>query len=132
MKNKLALALLIAPITTIGLAVPAHADAAEDDADFLAGLKQAGITYNNPERAVEIGRAVCDHMNHDVTGADVVKSLRDANPGLTLTTAAKFAVVGAGTYCPDQLGGKPAPMKPAPAETGLSGDAGAGGAGGGG
>jgi hypothetical protein len=130
MKNKLASALLIVPITTIGLAVPAHADGAEDDADFLAGLKQLGIHYNSPDRAIEIGKAICDHMSHDVTAGEISKDLTDNNPGLTPMQAAKFAVVAGGTYCPEQLGGAP---KPAPVvESGTSGDGGAGGAGGGG
>lgn len=33
-----------------GLAVPAHADPSGDDAAFLAALKQAGITYQDPDR----------------------------------------------------------------------------------
>jgi Protein of unknown function (DUF732) len=43
----------------VGLAVLAHADLSGDDAAFLAALKQAGITYQDPDRAVAVGKQVC-------------------------------------------------------------------------
>ena len=43
----------------IGLAVPAQAD----DGDFLAGLNNAGITYQSGPDAIGIGGRACDLMD---------------------------------------------------------------------
>jgi Protein of unknown function (DUF732) len=44
----------------IGLAAPAQAD---PDSDFLAGLNNAGITYQSGPDAIGIGRRACDLMD---------------------------------------------------------------------
>ncbi|MGO9032396.1 DUF732 domain-containing protein [Mycobacterium sp.] len=44
----------------IGQAAPAQADV---DGDFLAGLNNAGITYQSGPDAIGIGRRACDLMD---------------------------------------------------------------------
>ncbi|HYB37294.1 MAG TPA: DUF732 domain-containing protein [Mycobacterium sp.] len=89
----------------IGLAVPAHADSADDDANFLAALKNAGISYSNADRAVAAGKTVCDQLGNGAKATDLVKQLTDVNPGFTANGAVKFAGIAASVYCPQQLVG---------------------------
>ncbi len=100
---RLAFALLIVP-AAISLAGPAHADPSGDDADFLAALKQAGITYLDGDRAVAAGKGICDQLDHGQSAPDVVKSLTDANPGFPPNGAARFVAIAAAAYCPNYLG----------------------------
>jgi hypothetical protein len=80
-----------------------HVGDTGDDADFLAELKRAGITYSDTDRAVAVGKVICDQMDGGKSAADVVENLTDANPGFTRTGAAKFTVIAAATYCPKYL-----------------------------
>jgi Protein of unknown function (DUF732) len=98
----------------IGLAVPAHADPSGDDAAFLAALKQAGITYQDPDRAVAVGKRVCSLADKGMTGAEIVKALQDLNPGFQGDGAAKFAAIADTAYCPQHLG-EPTAQAPPPA-----------------
>jgi hypothetical protein len=99
--------LLVVPgvAAMIGLAVQAHADPADEDATFLAALKNAGIPYRNADKAVAVGRAFCEHMDHDQTAPDVVNQLTVANPGISLENATTFAGIAVSVYCPQHLAG---------------------------
>lgn len=99
---KLTLAMLSA-VTMAGLAVPAHADTASDDAAFLASLRQAGITYTNPDQAIAAAKAVCGLVANGESGLQVLKDLKSTNPGFTTDGAAQFAGIAANAYCPQQL-----------------------------
>ena len=44
---------LASAVAFVGMAIPAHAD--PDDDAFLAALNKAGITYQNPDRAIKAG-----------------------------------------------------------------------------
>jgi hypothetical protein len=85
----------------IGMAVPAHADSADDA--FLATVRAAGITFPDPGRAITAGRWVCKMANQGDPLADIVKTVEARNPGLTTENAAKFAAIAANTYCPNAL-----------------------------
>jgi hypothetical protein len=87
----------------IGMAAPAHADSNNDDQAFLAALAKAGITYQSPERAVAAGKKVCDLASGGKTQLEILRDIRDLNPGFTLDGAAKFTEAAANAYCPDQL-----------------------------
>jgi hypothetical protein len=87
----------------IGLAVPAHADPADPDADFVATLDKAGITYRSPQQAIAAAKQVCALMGRGQTGPDVVRQMTQANPGFAEAGAAKFAAIAAKTYCPQYL-----------------------------
>jgi hypothetical protein len=97
--------LLVAPgvAAMIGLAAPAYADPAGDDASFLAALKDAGITYTNADKAVASGKAVCAEMDKGTTAPDVVKQLTEANPGFTVPNAERFVGIAASIYCPQHI-----------------------------
>jgi len=98
----------------IGLAAPAQADV---DGDFLAGLNNAGITYQSGPDAIGIGRRACDLMDQGHPPADVIKAMTDQDPGFTNDAAARFLEVAENTLCPQHLGGAvSAPPPPPPAE----------------
>lgn len=89
----------------IALAAAAAADPAGRDDDFLAALRQAGITYRTAPEAVAVGRAVCGLMDAGTPGVAAVRQVEKSNPGFTLVGAAKFAVIAADKYCPEHLDG---------------------------
>ncbi len=95
----------------IGLAAPAQADG---DGDFLAGLNNAGITYQSGPDAIGIGRRACDLMDQGHPPADVIKAMMDQNPGFTNDGAAKFLEVAENTLCPQHIGGAVSPPPPPP------------------
>jgi hypothetical protein len=85
---------------TIGLAMPAHADATDDQ--FLAALGPIGVNYDDPAKAVAAGKSVCTMANtNNMRMVNVVIAIKNANPGLTFDKAAKFTKIAADTYCPD-------------------------------
>jgi len=96
-----ALPFLASIVALTGTVIPAHADS--DDDAFLAALTNAGIGYHDPEHAIKAGQKVCDLANSGTSTLDIVRDVRDENPGLTLTTAAKFAKAAATVYCPERL-----------------------------
>jgi hypothetical protein len=99
------LPILTSAAVIIGMAAPAHADSdGNDDGAFLAALTQAGISYQSPDRAVAAGKKVCDLASGGKTQLEILRDVRDLNPGFTLDGAAKFAEAAANAYCPDQLG----------------------------
>jgi hypothetical protein len=95
----------------IGLAAPAQADA---DEDFLAGLNNAGITYQSGPDAIGIGRRACDLMDQGHPPADVIKAMTDQNPGFTNDAAARLLEVAENTLCPKHIGGAVSPPPPPP------------------
>jgi hypothetical protein len=119
----------------IGLAAPAQADA---NADFLAGLNNAGITYQGGSDAIGIGRHACQLMDQGHSEADVIKGVTEQNSGFTTDGATKFVQIAENTFCPQHIGGAvqaPPPRPPAPQQQTYDwwggGGAGGGGAGGG-
>ncbi|KAA1248557.1 DUF732 domain-containing protein [Mycobacterium simiae] len=88
----------------VGTAVPARADANQNQA-FLVALGAAGITYQNSEATVAVGKKVCDMAKDGKPAVEVVRNLQDLNPGLTQVNAARFTAIAAGVYCPQQLPG---------------------------
>jgi len=88
----------------IVMAVPAHADSNDnDDQAFLAALTKEGITYQSPDRAIAAGKKVCNLASGGKTQLEILRDIRDLNPGFTLDGAAKFTEAAANAYCPDQL-----------------------------
>src|ERR1700751_6048315 len=87
--------------TLIGMAAPAHAD--PDDDAFLAALSKAAISYKSPDKAIKAGQKVCDLARSGTSQLDIVRHIRDLNPGFTMASAAKFAHTAASVYCPDLL-----------------------------
>ena len=104
------LLVLASVAVALGLAVPALADppapAPPDpaaDSNFIASLKNAGMTFRKESDAVAAGRLACDMMNSGTSEQDVVTKLSAMNPGLNTGGAMKFAALASTAYCPDYL-----------------------------
>jgi hypothetical protein len=97
------LSMLLSVATMIAVAAPAHAHADGNDQSFLVALQRAGLTYQNPDRAVSAGKQVCDLVDGGMTGVDIVKNLEQYNPGFAGNGAAKFTAIAAEAYCPNAL-----------------------------
>ncbi|WP_076063809.1 DUF732 domain-containing protein [Mycobacterium sp. IS-1264] len=101
------LPMLLSVATMVAMAAPAHADNTDGgngtDQAFLAALNQAGLTYQDPDRAVAAGKKVCDLVNGGMAAVDVVKNLEQYNPGFAGDGAAKFTGIAAEAYCPAAL-----------------------------
>src|ERR1700751_837529 len=98
------LVLLLATAGTgIGTAAPAYAEPDGKDQTFLNVLSQAGLTYMNPDRAINAGKQVCSLADGGMTGEEIVKNLQDRNPGFAGPGAAKFVEIAASAYCAEKL-----------------------------
>jgi hypothetical protein len=105
------LLVLASVATVVGLAAPALADPADPpapadpaaDSNFIASLKNAGMTFRKESDAVAAGRLACDMMNSGTSEQDVVTKLSAMNPGLNTGGAMKFAALASTAYCPDYL-----------------------------
>jgi hypothetical protein len=104
------LLVLASAAAALCLAVPALADPPDPpapdpaaDANFIASLKNAGMTFRSGSDAVAAGRLACDMMNSGTSEQDVVTKLSALNPGLNTGGAMKFAALASTAYCPDYL-----------------------------
>lgn len=95
------LSILAGAVAIVGMAIPAHADS--DDGAFLAALNKAGITYQNPDRAIKAAQKVCDLVSSGTSEADIIKDLHELNPAFTMAKAAEFVQAAAVVYCPARL-----------------------------
>jgi hypothetical protein len=93
--------MLLSVAAMIAMAAPVHADG--NDQSFLVALQKAGLTYQDPDRAVVAGKQVCDLVDGGMTGVDIVKNLQQYNPGFAGDGAAKFTAIAAEAYCPNAL-----------------------------
>ena len=100
---------------TIGLAAPALADPAAD-ANFLAALNNAGITYQSGPDAIAIGQRACQLMDEGYAEAVVIKSMTEQNQGFTTDAATKFVQIAENVYCPQHIGGAVQAPPPQPSE----------------
>jgi hypothetical protein len=94
----------------IGLAAPAYGD--DNDDQFLAELRQAGLTYQDPAAAISAGKTVCELVDRGYSDADIVNNLELRNPGFTGNGAAEFTTLAAAHYCPKYLSGEGRGPKP--------------------
>jgi hypothetical protein len=106
------LVVLAGVAAVIGLAAPGHADDGGNvDADFLAALKFAGITYQDPAAAISAGKTVCELEDTGSTEDEILGNLQQRN-GFTGNGAAKFTVIAVGAYCPKYITGEGRGPKP--------------------
>jgi Protein of unknown function (DUF732) len=94
------LLMLTSVAAMIGMAAPAYADPSGNDADFLKHLSSAGLSYQDPDKAVSVAKSVCDLADKGTSGADIVDDLKKENPSFTGDGAAKFTAIAASDYCP--------------------------------
>jgi Protein of unknown function (DUF732) len=101
----------------IGTAAPASADPASSaDADFLSQLKAAGLTFQDPAKAIAVAKDVCDLVDKGTPDTEIESNLQSRNPGITEHGAAEFITLAAGEYCPKYLTGQGRPPKPSGAK----------------
>jgi Protein of unknown function (DUF732) len=105
----------VATTTTI-FAAPAYADPPtppNNDADFVQQLHAAGLTYEDPAKAVTVAKDVCDLADKGTPQADIEKNLQSQNPSFNGKGVRKFVMLAAAEYCPKYL---PAEYLPKPDE----------------
>ena len=106
------LLVLLGSATLVAVAAPAQADPPpNNDADFLQQLTAAGLTYQDPAKAVAVAKSVCQLVDKGTPDTEIEKSLT-SNNGFTGNGAAKFMMLAAGEYCPKYLTGEGRPPKP--------------------
>jgi Protein of unknown function (DUF732) len=103
-------------VAAICLAAPANADedATTDpatDADFLAALKFAGISYQDPNAAISAAKTLCQLEDTGSSEDEIIGNLQQRN-GFTGNGAAKFTVIALGAYCPKYITGEGRGPKP--------------------
>ena len=97
-------------VVMIGIAAPAYADDGDggdigNDKDFLAELRQVGVTYQDPNNAVAAAKSVCQLVDNGKSVAEILTELRNRNPSFQGTSAAKFTALAAAHYCPEYISG---------------------------
>lgn len=95
--------------TAIAFSASAHAEPDGDDTAFVGALVKAGFTFNSPGQAITSAKTVCRLLGNGESGIEVLKDLKDNNPGMTLDRAAAFTVLAANAYCPEHLTPAPKP-----------------------
>lgn len=93
------------------VAVPAQADPGPD-ANFLAALTKAGITYQTPTVAISVGKRECALMDQGMPESDVIKTVSESNPAFKGEAATEFTTIAEDAYCPQhegEAGPQPAP-----------------------
>lgn len=95
--------MLVGVATMTIVAAPAYADpptAPNNDADFVQQLHAAGLTYQDPAKAVEVAKDVCDLADKGTSQADIEQNLQSQNPSFSGNGVRKFVLLAAGEYCP--------------------------------
>jgi hypothetical protein len=96
------LVVVLGVATSLGSAIPAHADP-NVDASFVDALTKAGITFNDPRSAISAGKTACELMDQGKPELDVIQLVTQQNPAISTTSAAKFTAIAASAYCPQHL-----------------------------
>ena len=96
-----------------GLVVPAHADPSPD-ANFLASLDKASISYQSGPQAVAAAHQVCDWINQGQRRSDVIQTVSSGNPGFGMSGAEEFTTLAERAYCPGHPGEPAAQPQPPP------------------
>lgn len=94
---------LIAAVAAAGVltAAPANADPVDDS--FLSALNNAGVGYNDPATAVNLGQQVCPMLVEPGKNfASVATKLR-GDGGLSPEMASFFAGIAISMYCPQMM-----------------------------
>lgn len=97
------LLMLMSVATMMVMAVPAYADPPtppNNDADFVQQLHAAGLTYEDPAKAVTVAKDVCDLVDKGTPQSDIEKNLQSQNPSFSGNGVRKFVLLAAAEYCP--------------------------------
>jgi hypothetical protein len=88
--------------SSLGSAIPAHADPSVD-ASFVDALTKAGVIVNDSRSAISAGKTACELMDQGKPELDVIALVTQQNPAISTTSAAKFTAIAASAYCPQHL-----------------------------
>jgi Protein of unknown function (DUF732) len=97
-----ALAVSVGANTAAGVwaAAPAHADITSDL--FLSSLNNAGVGYNDPANAVELGQSICPMLSQP--GGSFARAASSiANNGISPDMASLFTSIAISMYCPSMV-----------------------------
>ena len=100
MKN---LMMLVGVATATIVAAPAYADPPtppNNDGDFVQQLHAAGLTYQDPDKAIKVANGVCDLADKGTPQSDIEKNLQSQNPSFSGNGVRKFVLLAAAEYCP--------------------------------
>jgi hypothetical protein len=108
------LLILTSAAAIIGLAAPAYADNPPSgaDADFISQLNAAGLTDQDPSKAIAAAKAMCSLMDNGTPKTEIQSNLVSRNPGLTAQGASQFISLAEGKYCSKYVAGQGQPPKP--------------------
>lgn len=93
---------LMAVVSSLGFAVPAHADPATN-ADFLNALSKADIKFSDDDSAIKAGKTVCVLLDMGWQEPDVLNDVSSQNPNISPDKAERFTVIARTEYCPQYL-----------------------------
>jgi hypothetical protein len=111
------LLMLVGVATMTIVAAPAYADPPtppNNDADFVQQLHAAGLTYQDPAKAVTVAKDVCDLADKGTPQSDIEKNLQSQNPSFSGNGARNFVMLAAAEYCPKYLPSKYLPTEASP------------------
>src|SRR3984957_4167188 len=119
------LMMLVGVATMTIVAAPAYADPPtppNNDADFVQQLHAAGLTYQDPAKAVTVAKDVCDLADKGPPQADIEKNLQSQNPSFSGNGVRNFVMLAAAEYCPKYLPAKYMPTEASPSNPPSEGD----------
>ncbi|WP_018599206.1 DUF732 domain-containing protein [Mycobacterium sp. 155] len=91
-------------VVAAGLALAAPAQADTNDSSFLNALNNAGIGYNDPGSAVQLGQQVCPMLVEPGKNfASVASQMRGNNNGISPEMASFFTGIAIQMYCPQMM-----------------------------
>lgn len=81
-------------------ATPAHADDLTDS--FLSALNNAGVAYDDPGNAVQLGQSICPLLA-EPGGSFAGAASNVANNGISPEMASLFTSIAISMYCPSMV-----------------------------
>jgi Protein of unknown function (DUF732) len=99
------LLLLTSVAAVVAMAPPAYADDPPSgvDAEFISQLKAAGLTHQDPTKAIAAAKDLCSLADNGTADTEIESNLMSLNPGLTAHGADEFMTLSAAAYCPKYL-----------------------------
>jgi hypothetical protein len=79
------------------------ADAGTADDQFLAALRQQGISFGNPQAAINVAHHVCAALGQGMEPSQISQQLVSHNPHIDPQSALLITVDSAQSYCPQYV-----------------------------
>jgi hypothetical protein len=103
--NRLMTLLCIPAMIVAAPSANADNDAPNNDTDFLKQINDAGLTYQDGPKTVEVAKNACALADSGTNADEIEKNLVSLNPSLQGGGAVKFLTLAAAEYCPKQMHG---------------------------